>query len=171
MNDIKEQAKKMVQDLLRLKKDKAAMSALRKGLSEALEYKTFKYLSRWCNLEKERDRTIIKHVAAFYAMHPEMVSGKNFGQSLRELALKRDPIKGEELHERYLKRLLGARDSTSLCGRLAFTMRMIKNLGIPVDYEKLYIDIFYWGERTKISWACSYYGEKEVSDVSDKNNS
>ena len=149
MNDIKEQAKKMVQDLLRLKKDKAAMSALRKGLSEALEYKTFKYLSRWCNLEKERDRTIIKHVAAFYAMHPEMVSGKNFGQSLRELALKRDPIKGEELHEEGISRGYLEQGTYKTVRLLDFHHETIKNVGIPVDYEKLYIDIFYGVERQR----------------------
>lgn len=173
MSTVQEDAKNVIQELSKLKYDKGAMSILRKGLSDALEFKTYKYISRMCNIENTRMRTIVKHIAAFYATHPENVCGKNFGQSIRELALKKDPKNGIETFERYINRILGSKDSISLCSYLSFLIRMIKSYGIPVDYETLYTDIVYWGDRTKIKWACAYQtgSDKEVSDVSDKNNS
>ena len=89
---------------------------------------------------------------------------------MRELAKSRGSENAIEVHERYLKRILAARDSEHLCVRLEFVMRMIKSNGISVNYITLYQDIVYWSERVQIQWANSYYIGKEDQDVSDKNN-
>jgi CRISPR type I-E-associated protein CasB/Cse2 len=115
-------------------------------------------------------RTITQHIAAFYAAHPTHAACGNLGSSLRTLALSRGSENAIDVHERYLKRILAAKDSEHLCLRLEFVMRMLKSHGIPVDYEALYKDIVYWNEHTQIQWAKSYYIGKGDPDVSDKNN-
>ena len=115
-------------------------------------------------------RCITQHVAAFFSAHQAHAECDNLGSSLRALALSRGSENAIDVHERYLKRILAARDSESLCTRLEFVMRMLKSHGIPVNYETLYKDIVYWNERTQIQWANSYYIGKEDQNVSDENN-
>jgi CRISPR type I-E-associated protein CasB/Cse2 len=171
MNNVQEQAKKIVNDLQKLKHDKGAMSNLRKGLSKTLAHKSYRYIARWCNLENERMRIITQFVAAFFAMHPKHIPGTNFGKSFRIFAGKKDVNKGLENHEKYLERLLACRDSESLCERLSFVIRMVKGMDIPIDYETLYKDIVFWNERTQLQWANSYYiVDKECSSPKKEEN-
>jgi CRISPR type I-E-associated protein CasB/Cse2 len=146
------------------------MSSLRKSLSPTLAHKAWPYLVRWCDLNNDRMRCITQHVAAFFSAHQAHAECDNLGSSLRALALSRGSENAIDVHERYLKRILAARDSESLCTRLEFVMRMLKSHGIPVNYETLYKDIVYWNERTQIQWANSYYIGKEDQNVSDENN-
>jgi len=164
------EAKRVVQDLQRMQSNKAAMTAFKNCLSPARAHKAWPYIAqlKWCDIQDDRMRTIVQHIAAFFAKHPNHVSGTCIGDSLRLMASRRTQQNAIEVNERYLKRILSSRDYQSLCPRLAFVLHMIKGTDVPVDYERLLSDIVFWNEDTRIRWASAYYSNKGDEDVSDK---
>jgi CRISPR type I-E-associated protein CasB/Cse2 len=164
------EAKRVVQDLLRMQSNKAAMAAFKSCLSPARAYRAWSYIAqlKWCDIQDDRMRTIVQHIAAFFARHPKHALGTCFGDSLRQMAFRRTQQNAIEVNERYLKRILSSRDYQSLCPRLAFVLHMIKSTDVPVDYERLLSDIVSWDEDTGIRWASAYYSKGD-EDVSDKN--
>ena len=156
------------------KNNRGIMSDLRRSLRDETHSHAWPYISHFCDLTRPREGLLNRTVFGLYALHPahsEKVG--NFGDSLRRLAYRRGGI---ELHERYLKRLSSAREMTGVCERLPFIVRMMKSEGVPINYERLYNDLYWWGlnpkdrERTAREWCQGYYSEKEKADVPDQNN-
>ena len=169
-------AKRLIQDLQSLHSNKAAMVAFKNSLSPARAHKAWPYIVRggWCDLGDDRMRMIIQHITAFYARHPMHSPGICFGESIRNMAIKRahgSVVDALEVNERYLNKLLASRSYLGLCARLPFVMRMIESTGVPVDYERLYLDLVYWNEDIKIRWATAYFTNKGgAQNVSDQNS-
>lgn len=171
MSEIKTpvQAKKLIDDLQSLRENKTAMSVFKGCLSESRQHKAWPYIiqRRWCDINNRRMRTIVLHLIALYAMHPHHDSGAgSIGESLRKMAFKRSDIEPIQRNERHIKRLIASEGYKILCARIAYVMRLIKSVEVPVDFERLYTDIIFWNESTQIRWASDYYikGEEDVSD-------
>lgn len=172
-NNLKKKSDMIIAGLLSLKEDRGAMSALRGGLSETLEHKSWPIINQWCDISNDRIRTIVQTVSALFATHPIHAQEGNFGQSLRIFVLSKNPedIGGAiDSFTRHINRLCACDDSLDLCKRLPFYIRMLKSNAIPVDYAALYTDILFWSKRVKLSWVRGYYQRKETTDVPDKNS-
>jgi CRISPR type I-E-associated protein CasB/Cse2 len=140
------------------------MSDLRRSLRDETHSRAWPYISSFCDLTKAKEELLTRTICGLYALHPaHSTKVGNFGASLRNLALRRGGTNPLELHERYLNRLSSAREMSEVCERLPFIVRMMKNEGISVDYEKLHNDLYWWGmnaddrERTPREWCQGYY--------------
>lgn len=174
--EIKNSAKRMIKDLMRYSEDRGIMSALKGGLDEAKESKSWAYTQRWCDLNNDRKRTIVTTIAAMYALHPNHTDNLSFGKSLQILAISKNPDESKEnaieSFRKKVEKLLCCDTSVDLCYRLPFIIRMMKSLNIPIDYVELYEGIEFWGKYRKISWAMDYYNvNMEDSNVPNQNNS
>jgi len=145
--------------LLRLQHDRGAMACLRKGICRALEYNAWPYLAEACNLESERERTIAIYVAAFFALHPNLVTKGNFGGHLRALAasLGGDGFKTLDLS---VRRLIKPQSILAVCRNLHNLVYRLKSAGIPVNFWQLYSDLLLIDvdNQVRIRWASSYGG-------------
>ena len=166
-------SKRIVAWLDQRKQNHGVMSDLRRSLRDETHSRAWSHINIFCDLTKTRDELLTRTVCGLYALHSSH-SDKvgNFGESLRRLALKRGGI---ELHERYLKRLSSAQEMPEVCERLPFIVRMMKNEGVQINYERLHNDLYWWGmnprdrERVAREWCQGYYREKEKTNVPDQN--
>ena len=169
---------KVVAWLEQKRQNRGIMADLRRSLRNETHNQAWPYISAFCNIMNERDELLNRTVFGLFAMHP-MHSNKigNFGDSLQRLAKKRGGKDYIAHNERYLKRFSKARDLEEVCSRLPAVMHIMKSEGVPINYERLYSDLFWWKlnprdrERTPREWCQGYYyTEKEKAYVSDKNN-
>jgi CRISPR type I-E/ECOLI-associated protein CasB/Cse2 len=171
-------SKNVVAWLEKNKQNVGIMADLRRGLRNETRSRAWPYINAFCNIMNEKEEILNRTVFGLYASHDKH-SDKigNFGDSLRVLAFHRGGNDGLKLHERYLKRFSKARDMKEICGRLPFIVKMMKSEGIPINYERLYTDLYYWGanshdrERIPREWCQGYYyTEKEKAYVSNQNS-
>lgn len=159
----REEAHKLVTHLLKLKDDRGAMASLRKGLSPTTEHYAWPYVARWCDLRSDKARRITSTVAGCFASHPseEHHSSRreNLGEVIRRLALG-DQSGDDALRsfEGRFRRLLSCDSSLELCERVPAVARAAAQRSIPIDYARLYTDLWYWSDRTRVDWAASYWG-------------
>ena len=146
----------MVKDLVSAKENRKMMAVLRRSLSPTLEHKAFPYLIRWVNITNERDRTVAMCVAGCFALHKEHSdSAGSLGASLKQLAKSRHTRNPEEaFSKRFLKIVGGERDAA--CKHVSLAIRSLK--GVPVNYELLLKDLWYWNDRVRRTWAQEYWG-------------
>lgn len=156
-----ELSKKVVDWLEQKKLNKAIMSDFRRSLRDGCHNQAWTHIRLFCNLSEVRDELLTRTVCGLYALHSvHSTQAGNFGGSLRVLALQRKG--GIELHEKYLKRLISARDLYGVCERLPFIVRMMKGEGVPINYERLHKDLYWWGlnpqdrERSAREWCLGY---------------
>lgn len=176
MSKPEETGKKFIDYLKGISSNKSIIADLKRGLVNGREFKAWPVVSHWCDLKNNRMRTITQTIAGQFVSYPGGHStGKNFGVSLRLLAIRRNkdnPERGIKLFERHLNKFLGCQTSQDLCEMLGYYFRMMKSEGIRIDFEKLYIDLCYWSEPVRIRWAKGFLSKlKEVKDVSDTDNS
>lgn len=154
-----EHADRLMKGLRKLKNDRGAMAELRRGASEVTAPYAWPYLANWCNLESDRNRTIVQTMAAAYATHPEETEKGNFGGSLRALAITGRKDKKEALasFEGKFKRLLICEKPEEVCAFIPGLVRAAKQKGVHLNYRQLTIDLFYWPGRSKESWAASFW--------------
>jgi len=163
----------MVEWLQKNRNNKGTMADLRRALRTETKTRAWPYLSHFCDLTKPREELVGRMVCGLYALHPNNAIQGNFGASLRTLAVRRkDP--DLKVHERYLTNLVSARDGIDVCERLHFLVRMMHSEGVPIDYEKLAQDLYYWDhttdpDRVRREWCMGYYQRRE-KDVPDQSN-
>jgi CRISPR type I-E-associated protein CasB/Cse2 len=138
------------------------MANLRRSLRKETNSHAWPFISKFCKIDNVHSELLNRTFFGVYAIHPFHKSMGNFGESLRIFAQKRGGLK---LSERYLKRLVDSISIDEICERIPFIIRMLKNEGIPVNYERLYTDLFFWGRnkdvnRTPMEWCQEYYKEQ-----------
>ena len=118
----------------------------------------------------------VETVSGLYALYPQAFKENafSFGVSCKRLAFRRrkGDAQADDAHSPLdirFRRLLACDGRPALCDMLPDFVRGMKAEGIAVDYDSLYKDIYYWGDRVREKWAADYWGKagKEVSDVSD----
>lgn len=173
MSKPEETGKRIIEDLQRMCGNKSIVADLKRGLVSGREFKSWPIISQWCDIENERMRIITQTIAGLFASFPKSHKpGKNFGASLRQLAMRRkkeNPLRGWKIFKRHLNRLFECFSSQEVCEALGFLIRMMKSEGVHVDFERLYIDLCYWSEPVRIRWSKGYLikegGKKDVSDT------
>lgn len=163
------------------KNDRARLAALRRGL--LLEPSQFyelysvvppQVLEGITTVEVQRRLMVAvlfaSHQGFFPADGDEKKKRRNLGASLRLLALKQAGGSlgpDDELPEPLKRRLDGllAARSEDLFYHLRQVIRLLKTEEIPVDWERLLLDLRYWDSddrRVQWNWSRSFYvGERE----------
>ena len=147
--------------------NREVLSHLRRGFTPGTESYCWPFIAHYCNLSRSRDRQIWTLIAAGFALHGRSLPCGNMGTTLKNLALEGNSGKTEDALNSFdprFRRLLSA-DLETVCRLLGPLIRMAKARNqIPVDFECLYNDLRYWGEKVKLRWVQSYWtGDENTS--------
>ena len=148
----------LLEQLRRIKDNRGLMADLRCGLVDGKRHRSWPALSR---IRVGVDEVVKVHVAALYATHPEETAQGNLGTTCKTIEFKRDgAANGEDkmtATERRFQYLLAAEAGEELFARVTRMVLMAKSQGVPVNYEKLLVDLSYWNERTRREWAGEFW--------------
>ena len=145
--DPKQTAAEVLAYLRRLRNDRGAMADLRCALSPSRRARAWPLLARVGGI----DRPIYETVAGLFAYHPDETHSGNIGTTCRRLAGENSSFDG-----RFRRLLSCERDEVG--ERLRPVVLAAKAKGILVNYEELFADLFYWGDKVKARWAREYWG-------------
>lgn len=151
--DPKEAAARLLAYLRQLKNDRGAMADLRCTLNPTKLPRAWPLLARVGGIGNAR----IEAVAGLFAYHPDEIQTGNLGTTC--LCLKRQ----NESFEGRFRRLLAC-DRDEICERLRPVILAAKAKGIPINYEELFADLCYWGDKVKARWAREYWGAPEAEE-------
>jgi CRISPR system Cascade subunit CasB len=148
----------LLEQLRRIKDHRGLMADLRCSLVEGKEHRAWAALSR---IHVDVDDDVKALVAGLYATHPEETDQGNLGTTCRILEIKRDSgSKGDDKvtpTERRFQHLLAAEAGRELFARVTRMVLMAKAQGVPVNYERLVVDLGYWNEGTRREWASAFW--------------
>lgn len=149
------------------KQDRGALAALRRGLSPATAHYAWPLLASWgVDLTKDRERTIHQAVAGCYAEHPEEASAGNLGTTVHRIATdKGDGETGLKSFDARFRRLLICGNAEELSERIPPVIRAAKAKGVPVNYHRLFQDMWFWGDRSKLDWAQEFWGVDAAAEL------
>ena len=152
--DPKENAARLFTYLRQLKNDRGAMADLRGALSPNRMARAWPLLARVGGIGNPR----IETVAGLFAYHPAETHAGNIGTTCRSLAGGNNSFDGR------FRRLLSC-DRDEICERLRPVVLAAKAKGVPLNYEELFIDLWYWGDKVKARWAREYWGATEGEEA------
>lgn len=152
--------------------DRGALSNLKRGFNKGTEQRCWPYIARYCDLTRDRERIIWQTIAAGFAFHEKSVAAGSLGVTLRKLALEGATGKAEDaLHsfDARFRRLLSCTKAQEVCLRLPGILKAAGSKNdIPVDYARLFEDLWFWSEPVKLRWAADYWNpEKTAATVED----
>ncbi len=152
----------MSQLLERLRKNKdnrGIMANLRCILVDNKKHRAWPALYRLGIAIKDDD---FAYIAGLFATHPEETSTGNFGATCKAIEQKRGDKRSDDSKltstERRFQHLLTA-EKSELHGRVLRLVLIAKSQSIPVNYEKLILDMKFWGDRTKTEWASAFWAQ------------
>jgi len=150
--DPRETAVRLLTYLRQLKNDRGAMADLRCALSPAKLPRAWPLLARVGGIGDPR----IEAVAGLFAYHPDETHAGNMGTTCRRLTARNKSFDGR------FRRLLSC-DRDEICERLRpVILAAARNKErIAVNYEELFSDLCYWGDKVKARWAREYWGAPE----------
>jgi len=149
-----EAAAKLLSHLRSMKNDRGAMANLRGALKPAQRHRAWPLLGPVGGIGNTRYET----VSALYAYQPDETQLGNLGTTCRRLSAEHNSFDGR------FRRLLTC-DREEICERLAPVILAAKAKAVPINYEQLFIDLSYWGDRVKERWAREYWGGSENGAV------
>ena len=152
--DPKEKAKQLLAYLYSIREDRGAMADLRCALSPTRRSRAWPWLARVDGIGKPR----IETVAGLFAYHPNETDKGSLGTTCRQLAAKNNSFEA-----RFRRLLLCDRDE--VYKRVRPVILAARANEIRVNYEQLYVDLWYWGERVKAAWAREYWGVEDEQAV------
>ncbi len=151
--------------------DRGALADLRHGFSRATEYRTWPHIANWCDLANDRERRIWTTVAAGFATHGKSVRGGNMGTTLRRIALSdaegKKPDDALTTFDARFRRLLTCSSAEEVCDHLVGVIRAAERKDAPIDFEQLYTDLRYWGDKVRVRWASCYWGAQPAARGGD----
>jgi len=152
--DPQETAAGLLAYLRELKGDRGAMADLRRALNPTQRHRAWPLLARVGGIGNPR----IETAAGLFAYHPEETHEGNLGTTCRRLWA------GENSSfDARFRRLLCC-DYDEICERLRPVIFAAKAKGFPVNYEQLFVDLYYWGDVRKARWAQEYWGVSEAEE-------
>jgi hypothetical protein len=141
-------ARQFMARLTRWQKSPASMSALRCAVRDLHRHRAWPLLGQLTRLEGNPSiLRLYESVAGAFGCHPIVTAQGNLGATLGRLA------SGSPSFERHFLRLLSANTRDQVCDRLLPLIRAAGQRGIPVNYERLFLDLWYWSEPVKQRWA------------------
>ena len=142
--------------LRQLKNDRGAMADLRRALNPAQRHRAWPLLARVRGIGDPR----IEVVAGLFAYHPDETDEGNLGSTCRRLA------GGNESFDARFRRLLSC-DYDEICNQLRPIILAAKAKGIDVNYQELFTDLTYWGDRVKARWAREFWGTAATGEPTE----
>jgi len=156
---------RFVDHLLKLRTDRGALAALRRGLGKrkgAVEM--YPYVVPYLPEESGREWLYFT-VASLFALHPLDDSEKhNLGEAIAGLP------RNDSLEKRFLWLL--SSETEELPSRLKTIFHYLKSREIPVCYSRLIKDLAYWSHPDRfvqLRWARSFYDVLPPTAPTDKN--
>ena len=154
MNETKAQPDRKPEDLARefvafLRQNasnKAVMSPLKAAITPSRIQQAWPILARFGGIDSPAHEI----VGPFFAYHPKDTNQGNMGTTCSRLCIKNPTF------EARFKRLLACEDRQELAEHLRRMLLAAKAKGTPVNWERLFIDIRYWGDRTRADWARNF---------------
>jgi len=151
--------------LVSRKDNVGVMADLKKSLRVGSSHKAWPHITFLCDITNQREEHIVRTLAGLYSHHPQHSPRMgNLGSSLKVLAIRRDP----GTFERHIKRIVSVNSIQSITALLPFYVRMLKNEGVPINYQVLLEDLKYFGDKVSKNWCKSFY--QGGSDVLDEDN-
>lgn len=154
----------LLERLVKFKENRGMMANLRCILIASKKHRAWPVLHR---LGVKVDDDISAFVAGLYATHPDICTNRNFGTSCKAIEKQRGDKLGDEGKltptERRFQHLLSAEPGEELRQRVLRMILLAKAQRVPVNYEKLLLDLRYWNERTKTDWATAYWAQNAES--------
>lgn len=159
---VKQRAELLVELLEKRKDDRGVMADLKRGFSETTADRTWPYISRWgCNLVNDRQRIIYQTVTAAYAYCKNVTQEGNMGTICRKVATGDGKgVDGLKTFETRFRRLLTCSKVDELSGHLGGIIRTAASKKIPLNFAKLFEDLWWWSNNIKIEWAAEYWGSQ-----------
>lgn len=156
-------------EALAARDDRAALARLRRGLGKTLDEarETHRYVMPWLrNLRRKSDELGYFTVATLFALYPERSWRRpegdrrptNMGASLAVLTFENQD--GSAGVERRFNAMLDG-DREALPDHLRYTITLIKNAGVAVDWERLIRDINQWEHPERFvqtAWSRAFWG-------------
>ena len=139
--------------LRRFKDDRGAMADLRRALNPAQRHRAWPLLGRVGGIGNSR----IEVIAGLFAYHPDETHEGNLGTTCPP------PQAGEQQLRGSLHPVAGLRLRRDL-RPAAPVILAAKAKGIVVNYERLFTDLSYWGDRVKADWAREYWGVPRMEE-------
>lgn len=139
--------------------NRAPLAQLRRGLSETTRYEASLVLGRMFG-PLAVGNTVFEAVAGCFALHPfegpQQIG--NFGETMRRTMPSEKMREEKEPHARF-RRLLACSSTDEICAHIRHAVRLAKSRepAVPVNYRRLFLDLWWWNDRTKIEWAKSYW--------------
>jgi CRISPR system Cascade subunit CasB len=138
--------------------NRGPLAKLRRGLSETTRHEACFVLGRLFGPVAVGD-PVFETVAGCFAIHPIPAKPAigNFGATMWRV-MGDKMTKDDEPHARF-RRLLACDSREEICRHIPHAVRLAKSreTPVPVDYRKLFEDLWWWSERVKIDWAKSYW--------------
>jgi len=147
------------------------LSQLRKLLSDATEHQGLLALGH-AGIDLTDPA---KTVAGLYGLHPKHSDkAGNFGNTCRKLAVAIDPkaspgtTAGEKNpFNQHFRRLLSCRTRQDICIAIRRVARHAKSKDIPINYSRLFYDLHYWSNESRMKWTRSYFGTQDLAAASE----
>lgn len=152
-SDPKTEAKRLLDYLRPLKNDRGAMADLRCALSPGKRARAWPLLAPVGGVGNR----LIETVAGLFAWHPEETHDGNLGNTCKRLREEH-----ESFDARFRRFLSCGREE--IYDRLRPVILAARPRGIPLNYEQLYVDLWYWGDRVKERWAREYWGAPQPEE-------
>jgi len=158
--EIREHADRLVTRLEQWhqRQDRGILARLRRGLSDTTRHEADMVLGQYFGPLACGDPVFVT-VAGCFALHPFATPPGigNIGETM--CAVMGDKMRKEkETHARF-RRLLACSGREEICQHIRHAVRLAKSHQppVPVNYRKLFEDLWWWNYRTKIEWAKAYW--------------
>jgi CRISPR system Cascade subunit CasB len=153
-SDPREDAARLLAHLRQVKNDRGAMADLRCALNPARRARAWPLLARVGGV----DRPIYETIAGLFAYYPEETHVGSLGTTCRRLAAE------NQSYDARFRRLLSC-DRKDVCERLRPIILAAKAKDVRINYEQLFADLHYWGEKVKARWAREYWEALEGEEA------
>ncbi len=98
---------------------------------------------------------------------PDDPNMKNFGATCRKIAESRDDQPDKNDSRRFdarFRRLLSCDTRNDACEVVRQLVRLARSSEVKANYRVLFLDLWWWGKRTKTEWAREYWAVPELAD-------
>jgi len=153
----------LLERLRKYKDDRGVMASLRCILVNNKKHRAWPTLN---HIGVEIDKDISAYIAGLFATHSEETSKGNFGVTCKSIEQLRGEKKTDDHRltptERRFQHLLSAEKGSELNHRVLRMVLMAKSQGVPINYERLEIDLKFWSDRTRTEWAAAFWTPNSV---------
>lgn len=153
---------RLLEKLRKYKDDRGMMADLRCVHVESKKHRAWPALHRLGVPISDR---VSAYIAGFFAIHPQETAAGNFGITCKGIEQRRKEKRSDDDKltptERRFQHLLTAEPGEELYSRVLRLVLMAKSqsVPVPVNYEKLEVDLRYWTDRTKLEWASAFWAQ------------